>query len=239
MIEESLAYQVDGKPHISTVYRRDLATASPGVLVFSDIIGIGEHARERACRLAELGYVALAMDLHGKGQALDAPAALAELDRFYADPGITLRRAAASMKMLCEQPNVDAGRIAAIGFCYGGTLALEMARSGVPLKAVVGFHSVLRSFVEWVPQDLTGRVLVCVGAEDPQIPADQRRAFEEEMQQTNSDWQLHLYGGVYHSFTDWRADLIGLPNFARYDAVADRRSWNAMEILLAESIGGV
>ncbi|HJQ17351.1 MAG TPA: dienelactone hydrolase family protein [Sphingobium sp.] len=230
MIEETVTYSVDGKRLVSTVYRMDQDSRGAGILVFPDILGLGEHAHERARRLAELGYVVLAMDLHGDGQVFDAPKALAELEIFYADPSITLRRAEASLAMLCQQPGVDAGRIGAVGFCYGGTLALEMVRSGLPIHALVGFHSVLRSSLSWDRAHLSGRkILVCVGAEDPQIPEEQRRDFVGEMRQTEADWQLHLYGGVYHSFTDRRIDAAGMPDFARYDAAADRRSWRAMK----------
>ena len=235
MIERILTCQVDGKELIHTLYRPDTAAAVPGVLVFPDILGIGDHARERARRIADLGYAALAFDLHGDGKAVDVPTALAQLQQFYAHPQGPLSRAQAALQLLCEQSAVDADRLAAIGFCYGGTLALEMMRSRLPISAVVGFHSVLRSSIEWTPEKVSGKVLVCVGSEDPEIPADQRNAFEAEMRQTKADWQLHLYGGVYHSFTDWRADEAGLPDFARYDAAADRRSWRAMEEMLSDA----
>lgn len=237
MIEETLTYRADGRTLNSTLYRMNLEDRVPGVLVFCDILGLGDHARERARRLAELGYAALAMDLHGNGRILEVGAALAELDGFYADPSGPLRRAEASLKVLCEQPNIDSGRIGAIGFCYGGTLALEMARSGIALKGLVGFHSVLTSSIEWKPEALTGKVLICTGAEDPQVPEEQRRKFEAEMRATGADWQIHLYGGVYHSFTDWRVDQAGVPDLARYNAAADRRSWNAMKCLLADAFG--
>ena len=236
MIEETVTYSVDGKSLDSTVYRQDKDSRGAGILVFPDILGLGEHARERAWRLAELGYVVLAMDLHGDGQILDAPTALAELEIFYADPGVALRRAEASLAMLCQQHGVDSDRIGAVGFCYGGTLALEMARSGLALHALVGFHSVLRSTLRWDRAHLSRKkILVCVGAEDPQIPEEQRRDFVDEMRQTDADWQLHLYGGVYHTFTDWRIDAAGLPDFARYDAAADRRSWRAMKDLFEDA----
>ena len=236
MIEEILIGQADGKELVNTLYRPDTKKAVPGVLVISDILGLGDHSRERAQRIAGLGYAALAVDLHGDGKALDVPAALAELQRFYDQPQGPLSRAKAALKLLCEQPSVDTDRLAAIGFCYGGTLSLEMLRSGLPIKAVAGFHSVLRSSIEWTPEEMNGKVLVCVGSEDPEIPADQRHAFEAEMRQTKADWQLHLYGGVYHSFTDWRSDQAGLPDFARYDAAADRRSWQAMEEMLSDAL---
>ena len=238
MIEETVRYSADDKTLVSTIYRKEKDNRGAAILVFPDILGLGEHAHERARLLAELGYIVLAMDLHGDGQVFDAPKALAELETFYSDPGITLRRAEASLAVLCQQVGVDRERIGAIGFCYGGTLALEMARSGLPLHALVGFHSVLRSSLSWDRAHMAGKkILVCVGAEDPQIPQDQRSAFETEMRQTDADWQLHLYGGVYHTFTDRWIDAAGIPEFARYDAAADRRSWRAMRDLFEDAFG--
>lgn len=238
MIEETVTCSADGKTLVSALYRKERDSQGPAILVFPDILGLGEHAHERARELAELGYIVLAMDLHGDGQLFDAPKALAELEIFYVDPGITLRRAEASLKLLCQQAGVDKERVGAVGFCYGGTLALEMARSGLPLRALVGFHSVLRSSISWDSANVAGKkILVCVGAQDPQIPPEQRRDFEAEMQQTDADWQLHLYGGVYHSFTDRRIDAAGIPEFARYDAAADRRSWRAMKDLFEDAFG--
>lgn len=236
MIEKKLTCRVDGKAQINTLYLPDVKGPVPGVLVLSDILGLGDHAHERARRIAELGYAALAFDLHGDGTTVGIPTALSELERFYAHPQGPLGRVEAALKLFRDEPMVDPDKLAAIGFCYGGTLALEMVRSGIPLSAVVGFHSVLRSNITWTPENLGGKILVCVGSEDPEIPAEQRHVFEAEMRRTKADWQLHLYGGVYHSFTDWRADQAGLPDFARYDASADRRSWRATEDVLSDAL---
>ncbi|HJP69324.1 MAG TPA: dienelactone hydrolase family protein [Sphingomicrobium sp.] len=236
MISQALTYSAGGKTLISTLYRMKTEVLVPGVLVFPDILGLGDHAHERARRLAELGYCALAMDLHGDGRVLGIPEAMTELEGFYANPTDVLQRGVASLEKLCAQPSVDTARIGAIGFCYGGTLALEMARSGLPLKALAGFHSVLRSSLNWNRENLADKkILICVGSKDPQIPPEQRIAFEQEMAETTADWQIHLYGGVYHSFTDWRVDQAGVPDLARYDAVADRRSWKVMEDLFSDA----
>lgn len=237
MQTETLLYDAD-VPMAGTLYRPERTGPCPAVLVFSDIFGPGDHARERASRLAERGYVAFAADLHGSGQILPAEQAMEQLQRFYANPGLTCGRGDAALARLCGLPGVDAARIAAIGFCYGGTLALEMARRGAALSAVVGFHSALATSNPNGAAQIKGKVLACIGSEDPSIPADQRAAFEAEMRAAGVDWQLHLYGGVYHTFTDWRCAAFGLPDFARYDAAADRRSWAAMCALLEQVFDG-
>jgi len=132
-------------------------------------------------------------------------------------------------------PRTDGHRLAAIGFCFGGTLALELARGGADLKAIVGFHSGLATPR---PQDagaIVGKVLVLIGADDPIIPPEQRSAFEDEMRAGGVDWQLHLYGGVQHSFTNPRANNTGLPGIA-YHEPTDRRSWRAMRDLFDETL---
>ena len=231
---EPIFYNAD-LPMVGTLYYPEHAGPRPAVLVFSDILGIGDHSRERASRLAELGYIAFAADLHGNGQALSIPDALERLERYLETPEVTTGRGEAALARLREVPGVDPDRIASIGFCYGGMISLEMARRGAPLSAVVGFHSRLTTSNPDGARLIQGKVLACIGSEDPDVPADQRATFEAEMRAAGVDWQLHVYGGVYHAFTDWRCDAAGIPHFARYDAAADRRSWASMCALLEEA----
>ena len=233
MKTETLFYDAD-LPMAGTLYRPEGAGPSPAVLVFPDILGIGDHSRERASRLAERGYIAFAADLHGHGQALSIPDALERLERYHETPDLVTRRGEAALALLRGMAGVDTRRIASIGFCYGGMLSLEMARRGAPLSAVVGFHSRLATSNADGAKLIRGKVLACIGSEDPDVPAEQRGAFEAEMRAAGVDWQLHVYGGVYHAFTDWRCDAAGIPDFARYDAAADRRSWTSMCALLEE-----
>ena len=207
----------------------------PGVVLFPEAFGIGEHVIERARRLAAIGYVALAADPYGDGaQAKDLPHAIELMTSVRSDVGRWRARAQAALDALCAQPNVDRGKVAAIGYCFGGSTALELGRSGAPLSAVVSFHGGLEAPRPEDARNIRGRVLVCHGASDPLISAEQVAAFEAQMRVTQVDWQLHSYGGAVHSFTNPDAGKLGNPALA-YDAAADRRSWAAMLALFEEA----
>ena len=142
-------------------------------------------------------------------------------------------RAQAALDVLSRQDGVDRSRLAAIGYCFGGSTALELARSGAPLAAVVSFHSGLASPRPDDARNIKGKVLVCHGAADPLAPPAEVVAFEERMGRTDADWQLHAYGGTVHGFTNPQADEAGTAALA-YNAAADRRSWNAKLGLFGE-----
>jgi dienelactone hydrolase len=199
------------------------------VLVFPEAFGLGDHAKSRAERLAGLGYVAMACDLHGDGRLVhDLTEALGLVGPLRAEPARARTRAASALQALQGRPEVDPTKIAAIGYCFGGTMALQLARSGAPVAGVVGFHSGLATVAPQDAANIKGKVLVCLGADDPSIVPEQRSAFEQEMREGGVDWQMNLYGGVVHSFTNPEADLRGTPERARYDAKADARSWAEM-----------
>jgi len=230
MTREILTYEADGL-HMESHFYVDPSKSGqrPGVLVFPEAPGLGANAKGRAERLAGLGYAALACDLHGRGEVLtDMDEMMARLGVLLNDPLRIRRRASASLDALLARPEVDASRIASIGYCFGGTTSLELARGGYNLKGVVGFHSGLATTRPEDAKNIKGKVLVCIGADDPGILPEQRTAFEEEMRKGGIDWQMHLYGGVVHSFTNPEADKMGRPDFARYDANADARSWASM-----------
>jgi dienelactone hydrolase len=237
MQEIELAYPADGLNMKGTLYLPRAAGPVPGVVVFPEAFGISDHARGRARRLAEMGYAALAADLHGDAKLIeDLAAAMPIINQLRENPLHTRARANGALAALTARPEVAGQPMGAIGFCFGGTMALELARSGADVKAVVGFHSGLATTRPQDAEAITGRVLVCIGADDPGIPAEQRAEFEKEMKAGGVNWRLDLYGGVVHSFTNEHADRLGRPEFARYDAEADRLSWLAMQDLFEQTL---
>jgi dienelactone hydrolase len=223
----------DGALRLSGLLVRDDKRAGmrPGIVLFPDARGIGKHVIDRAHRLAELGFVALAADPYGDGaQARDMPQALELMGNLRSDVTRWRGRAKAALDALSCQENVDQARLAAVGFCFGGTTALELARSGAPLAGVVSFHGGLGSPKPDDARNIKAKVLVCHGAMDPLVPPAQLAAFEEQMSKTDVDWQVHVYGGTMHAFTNPGVDVEGMA----YNAVADRRSWNAMLTLFEE-----
>jgi dienelactone hydrolase len=219
----------------SQLFYEDGTQRRPGILVFPEAFGLGGHAISRAERLAQMGYIALACDLHGDRRNItDLNAVMTLIGPLRTDVSRTRARALAGFNALKQRAEVDLDKIAAIGFCFGGTMALELARSGANVAAVVGFHSGLATVAPQDARNIKGKVLVCIGADDPGIPLEQRKAFEEEMRAGKVDWQMNVYGGVVHSFTNPDADKAGLPEQLRYDAKADARSWREMRALFDE-----
>jgi dienelactone hydrolase len=211
MQTETVTYEAEGLHMVSHLYYDEpRGGRRPGVLVFPEAFGLGDHAKSRAERLAGLGYVALACDLHGAGRMVhDLNEALELVGPLRAEPARARTRAGKAFNVLQGRPEVDPTKIAAIGYCYGGTMALELARSGAAIAGVVGFHSGLATAAPQDAKNIKGKVLVCIGADDPSIPPDQRGAFEREMREGGVDWQMNIYGGVVHSFTNPQADQRG------------------------------
>jgi dienelactone hydrolase len=210
----------------------------PGVLVAHEGGGLVEHTKSIARRLAEAGYVAFAMDYYGDGKPLpDFSQAMPRIMAFMADPIGIRARATAALAVLAAQPETDPSRLAAIGYCFGGTTVLELARSGADVKAVVGFHSGLGTARPQDAGNIKAKVLTCIGVDDPIIPPEQRLAFEKEMTEGGVDWRMNLYGRAGHSFTNPEVNALGRPGFA-YHAETDRRSWRAMLDLFDETLAG-
>ena len=238
MHRETLTYEADGLTMKSQLILDPQGGRRAGVLVFPEAFGLSDHAISRAERLASLGYVALACDLHGDARLVDdLQAVVGLLGPLYAEPSKTRARAAGGLGALVARPEVDPARIAAIGFCFGGTMALELARSGADVKAITGFHSGLSTTAPKTDAEaIKGRILVCIGADDPMIPADQRATFEAEMRDAGVDWQMHLYGRTVHSFTNQSAAKRNMPEAIRYSPEADARSWASMLHLVSETL---
>jgi dienelactone hydrolase len=207
----------------------------PGVLVFHEGLGLGEFAMERARRLAGLGYVALAADMFGdRRQASNLQEVATLVGGLRAEPDKLRARGRAALDVLAALPQVDAGRLAAIGFCFGGSVVLELAREGAELKAVVSFHGVLTTKMPARPGSVKASVLVCTGVDDPLAPPDQVADFENEMRTGGvNDWQVIAYGNTLHGFTNPAADG-SMMRTALYNEQADRRSWASMKSLFDE-----
>ncbi len=208
----------------------------PGVLVVHDWGGVGEYVEVRSQMLARLGYVALAADIYGvdvRPGPRDAPGVAGG---YYRDPGLTRSRAAAGLERLRSHPLVDPARIAVIGYCFGGWVALELARSGAELAGVVTFHAALTASDPAEAASIRGKVLVLSGAADPVVPDEQILAFENEMRAAPMvDWQLVRYGGALHAFSQPEADSP--QHGAAHQPAAERRSWTAMLDFFAEIFG--
>jgi dienelactone hydrolase len=237
MRTQDIEYRADGARLVGQYVVDDSTSARrAGVLVCHEGPGLTEHTKKIAARLAGLGYAAFAMDYHGEGKPLaDMAEVRPRIAGWLADPTGIMARATAALDVLKTQKEVDTARLAAIGYCFGGTTSLELGRQGCDLKAIVGFHSGLATSRPQAAKNIKGKVLVCIGAEDPIIPPEQRAAFENEMKAAGVDWRLQLYGGAGHSFTNPAADSRGMQGFFFHEAT-NRRSWNAMIELFNETL---
>ena len=216
-------------------YDDSVAAPRPGVLVFHEGLGLGDFAMARARMLAELGYVAFAADMFGdRRQARNLQEVAKLVGELRNEPETLRARGRAALTTLAALPQVDAKRMAAIGFCFGGSVVLELARDGADLKAVVSFHGVLTTKTAAVSGKVRAGVLVLTGADDPLAPPDQVLAFENEMRAAEvADWQVISYGNTLHGFSNPAADG-SMMRTALYSEQADRRSWASMRCLLDE-----
>ena len=206
----------------------------PAVLVVHEWWGLTEHPRRSAERLAGLGYVAFALDMYGGAKTAANPDEAGKLaSAVRSDPAAAAERFEAALALVRANPNVDGKRVAAIGFCFGGTVALDMARRGVDLSGVVSFHGGLATQHPAPKGGVKARVLALHGADDPLVPPAQVQAFEQEMREAGADWQLKAYGGAEHAFTNPAANSPGV----RYNERAARRSWEDMKLFLRECFG--
>jgi dienelactone hydrolase len=232
---EVVEYQ-DGNTRLEGLVAFDDAAKDPrpGVLVVHDWMGITDNTRRRAVQLAELGYVAFAADIYGKGVRPKTPQeAGAQAGRYKADRKMLRARVSAALETLRKNPRVAAARLGAMGYCFGGTTALELARSGAPLAGTVTFHGGLDSPTPEDARNIKGKVLALHGAADPFVPAKEVEAFEGEMNDAKVDWTLVKYSGAVHAFTVVEAGNDPSKG-AAYNALADQRSFEAMKAFWAE-----
>lgn len=206
----------------------------PGVLVVHEWWGLNQHARNQARRLAEAGYVGFALDMYGEGKIAthpeDAQAMVAEATK---DPSVAMGRFNAALEQLKQDPHVDPEQIAAIGYCFGGAVALTMARAGADLDAVATFHGAMPTSPPVDSGTVKARLLVLAGAADPLVPPERVTAFADEMKAAGARIEVISYPGAQHSFTNPEADERGIDGLA-YNAEADRRSWAALLEMLDE-----
>lgn len=204
------------------------------VLVIHEWWGINDHIRAMTERIAALGYVAMAADIFGKDVRPATKADASKLAAAYRQDTPLLRaRAKAGLEALAKQPGVDTTRLAAVGFCFGGSTALELARSGAPVKGVVSIHGALSTPDAADAKNIKGRVLALHGAADPWVTWAQVDGFQKEMHAAGVDWELLAYGGAVHGFTN-PANGNDPSTGSAYDARATNRAMRAMTAFLAE-----
>ncbi len=237
---KDVTYQIDGKDFHGVMAWDETAGKRPGVLVCHEWWGNNEYSASRARQLAELGYTAFALDMYGAGKVTTDPKQAGEwAGEVNKTPGAMRTRSVAGLNVLRSDPHVDTHRLAAIGYCFGGSVALDAARSGAAgdgLRAIVCFHT--STLTTQAPADNTnikGRVLVCHGDADTFVQPDMIPNFERQMKDAGVRYDIKRYPGAVHAFTNPGADAFHLPG-VKYDKAADEQSWADMKALFAQAL---
>ena len=206
----------------------------PGVLVAPEWWGMNEYTQSRAKQLAELGYVAFAADYYGDGKTTEDPKVAGETaGPIKSDTEKFRALGKAALETLKARPEVDPQKVAAIGYCFGGSAVLELARDGSDLLGVVSFHGALSTQAPAKAGDVKAKILVCHGNDDPMVKPEEVAAFVNEMKEADTDYTLIAYGGAVHAFTNPNADSHNIPG-VKYNEKADKRSWEAMKAFFGE-----
>jgi len=237
LTEEQLAYK-GGSDDMEGygVYAKDSKSRLPVVLIVHQWMGLTDYEKTRAQQLAQMGYLAICVDVYGKGVRPANQQEAGEMaTKYKTDRALYRRRLLAGLSKALSHPKADGSKVVAIGYCFGGTGVLELARTGAEVKGVVSFHGGLDSPKPDDGANIGCKVLVCHGADDPFVPAEELAAFEKEMRDHNVDWQLIKYGGAVHSFTQ---PMAGTDNSkgAAYNKKADIRSWKDMNQFFNEAL---
>jgi dienelactone hydrolase len=233
IVTQAVEYKQDGSILEGYLAYDDGVTGiRPGVMVVHEWWGLNDYVKKRAEQVAALGYVAFACDLYGKGVVTRDPKEAAAHAGHLRGTPLMRQRAKAGLEVLAKHKLADSQRLAAMGYCLGGTTVLELAYSGADLQGVASFHGGL-SLPKPEDKNIKAKILVLHGADDPMIKPEEIAAFQEAMRQAGTEWQMVLYGGAVHSFTNPDADKAGLKG-AAYNAAADQRSWQQLKDFLAE-----
>ncbi len=236
LVEKPIIYQQGGATLEGFhVYDDAVAGKRPAVLVIHQWTGLTEYEKRRSRMLAEMGYNVFAADIYGQGIRPQPPEAGKEAGKYKGDRKLFRERMVAALDFLKADERTDTAKIAAIGYCFGGTGVLELARAGTDIAGVVSFHGGLDPAEGLTAEagKMKAKVLVLHGADDPYVPASQVAAFESEFTAAKADWQFVSYSGAVHSFTHPQAGDDNSKG-AAYNAAADRRSWIAMRSFFAE-----
>jgi dienelactone hydrolase len=236
IVGKEVAYNAEGvvmKGYLA--YNENMKGKRPGVLVVHEWWGLNDYARKRARMLAELGYTALAVDMYGEGKVAEHPDDAGKFSSaLMKNFDVGKARFAAALDFLKGQPTVDPARIAAIGYCFGGGIVLNMARQGVDLKGVASFHGSLTAVKPAQPGSVKAKILVLHGADDKFVTGEQVLAFKNEMKAAGADFKFISYPGAVHSFTNPEADELGkkynIP--IAYNRDADTKSWEELNKFL-------
>jgi len=208
----------------------------PGVLVVHEWWGLNEYAKNRAKKLAELGYVAFCADMYGDGKVVEHPKDAGEMaGKVRMNVDDWRKRAQEALAVLKEQPQCDADQIAAIGYCFGGSTCLQLAYTGADLKAVATFHAALPAATADEAKQIKPRIVICHGADDKFIPDEAIKSFRGALDTAKTDYEFIAYPGAVHSFTVPDAEKHGNPGL-KYQKAADEASWQKLQELLAETL---
>ncbi len=235
---KKVTYKLGGMEcHGHLAWDESIQGKRPGVLVVHEWWGLNDYARKRAEQLAEMGYITFAADMYGEGKLATHPKEAGEMaGKVRQNVEDWRRRAAAALDVLKAQPQCDTTRLAAIGYCFGGSTALQLAYSGADLKVVVSFHGALQAATDAEARQIKPFILVCHGADDSFIPEKSIQAFRAALDKAGVKYEFVAYPGAVHSFTVPDADKHGIKGIA-YNKAADQASWKRMTDLFAERLG--
>ncbi|MGD9038096.1 MAG: dienelactone hydrolase family protein [Desulfobacteraceae bacterium] len=230
VVTKNITYQHDGvQLEGYMAYDDSVKGKVPAVLIVHEWWGLNDYARKRAEQLAAMGYVAFALDMYGKGKVTQHPKQAGEwMRQVNSNVSLWKQRALAGLQVLKNEPRTDIGRIAAIGYCFGGATVQQLAYSGAEVEGIVSFHGSLLPPTPDQVKKVKAKFLICHGAADPFVKAETLQNYIATMHKTDLDWQMIMYGGAKHSFTNPDADKAGMAAL-KYSKSADQRSWSHMK----------